>query len=452
MCPFGESSGGLIVSLLTLGDRPGGHGWGTAERKSPDSRHRTRRPRGGTFSRADRKFALLSQVLWRPDRLGAVTYAVTVDTQTPSGAPEMDELQRVGAGALLEERLGAAESVEGPDGVEVWVDDTFVGVYPGGALLKVFVDAPALEFAEQAVRALVEDVLENTELLADWTVKRCEVELHHDLAKESLEAADGPEGPPSDLADRRAKLAEPASGTPVDPAWLEANSKAAEAKMRALAPRLRSFGPVMFGTVDEEDEEYDEEFAESATSAEDAELAAGALIWATDVLLDQLFDDAFSLEEEKTNVAECDRPLWLLEDLPPRYALQYDALFARRFLVTAVALTTRFTEGSFRQLSCVAEELALRMLLQAAEVTLDTFGLLTDGRKAALECFADLVYEDMDHEWLYDDSKDGIDESPVGEYLGVAAMDLASWFKPFNDDRYVHSYAADEPEDASNGE
>ncbi|WP_344565116.1 hypothetical protein [Streptomyces axinellae] len=381
-----------------------------------------------------------------------MTYAVTVDTQTPSGAPEMDELQRVGAGALLEERLGAAESVEGPDGVEVWVDDTFVGVYPGGALLKVFVDAPALEFAEQAVRALVEDVLENTELLADWTVKRCEVELHHDLAKESLEAADGPEGPPSDLADRRAKLAEPASGTPVDPAWLEANSKAAEAKMRALAPRLRSFGPVMFGTVDEEDEEYDEEFAESATSAEDAELAAGALIWATDVLLDQLFDDAFSLEEEKTNVAECDRPLWLLEDLPPRYALQYDALFARRFLVTAVALTTRFTEGSFRQLSCVAEELALRMLLQAAEVTLDTFGLLTDGRKAALECFADLVYEDMDHEWLYDDSKDGIDESPVGEYLGVAAMDLASWFKPFNDDRYVHSYAADEPEDASNGE
>lgn len=51
----------------------------------------------------------------------------------------------------------------------------------------------------------------------------------------------------------------------------------------------------------------------------------------------------------------------------------------------------------------------------------------------------------MDHEWLYDDSKDGIDESPLGEYLGVAPMGLASWFKPFNDDRYVHPYAVDEP-------
>ncbi|MGI5349925.1 hypothetical protein ACQEU8_17335 [Streptomyces sp. CA-250714] len=377
-----------------------------------------------------------------------MTYAVTVDAQIPSGAPEMDELHRVGAGALLEQGFGAAESVEGPDGVEVWVEDTFVGVYPGGALLKVFVDAPALEFAEQAVRILAEEVLERSELLTDWTVERCEVELHPELAKESLEAADGPDGPPSDVASRRAKLAEPAAGTTVDPARVAADSKAAEARMRALSARLRSFGPGMFGAVDEDDEP---EFADSAVSPEDAELAAGAVVWATDVLLDELFQDAFSLAEEKTNVAECDQPLWLLDDLPPRYALQYDARFARRFLVTAVALTTRFTEGSFQQLSCVAEELALRLLLTTAEVTLETFELLTDGVSAALECFADLVYEDMDHEWLYDDSKDGIDESPVGAHLGVAPMDLASWFKPFNADRYVHPYAADEPADAQGG-
>jgi hypothetical protein len=117
---------------------------------------------------------------------------------------------------------------------------------------------------------------------------------------------------------------------------------------------------------------------------------------------------------KRRNVAECDQPLWLLDDLPPRYALQYDVRFARRFLVTAIALTTRFTEGSFQQLSCVAEELALRLLLTTAEVTLQTFGLLSDEVSAALECFADVVYEDLDHEWLYDDSKDGIDESPSG--------------------------------------
>ncbi|MFI7103543.1 hypothetical protein ACIBK8_29845 [Streptomyces sp. NPDC050161] len=36
------------------------------------------------------------------------------------------------------------------------------------------------------------------------------------------------------------------------------------------------------------------------------------------------------------------------------------------------------------------------------------------------------------------------DESPVGEYLGVAPMGLASWFKLFNGDRYAHPYAVDE--------
>ncbi|WP_102937518.1 hypothetical protein [Streptomyces malaysiensis] len=370
-----------------------------------------------------------------------MTYAVTVDTKIPSGAPEMDELHRVGAGALLEEGFSAVESLEGPEGVEVEIDDTFVGVYPGGALLKVFVDAPTLEVAEQAVRSLAEEVLEHLELLADWTVERCEVELNPDLAKESLHL----DGPPSDVASRRAQLTEPASEKPVDAARAAAETKAAAARMRGLAAQLRSFGPGMFGALDEEDEDYDPEITDSAVSLEDAQLAAGALVWATDVLLDELFQDAFALVEEETNVVECDQPLWLLDDLPPRYALQYDARFARRFLVTAIALTTRFTEGSFHQLSCVAEELALRLLLTTAEVTLETFGLLGDGVSAALEGFGDLVYEDMDHEWLYDDSKDGIDESSVGEYLGVAPMDLASWFKPFNDDRYVHPYAADEP-------
>ncbi len=90
------------------------------------------------------------------------------------------------------------------------------------------------------------------------------------------------------------------------------------------------------------------------------------------------------------------------------------------------ALATRFTGGSFQRLSCVAEELAVRLLLTEAHVTLETFGLLHEGVSAALEAFADNVYEDMDHEWLYDDSMDGIDEGPVG-----------------------HPYAADEPEAAT---
>lgn len=402
--------------------------------------------------------ALRAQAVLSPARLWCVTYAVSVDARIAAGTQEMDELQRIGVGALLEDGFESVEEIAGPDGTEIRLRDTFVGVYPGGALLKVFVDAPALELAEEAVRELVEELLERTELLADWTVERCQVELHPDQAKESLDAADGPDAPPNDVASRRARLMGLA-GEAASPhaAGTTAETEAIRAKIRAMAPRLAAFGVGMFGVPEEEETKGAAESKNAPTSVatpssdsgvgtEDAELAAGALIWGTDVLLDELFQDAHALDREATNVAECDGPMWLLDELPPRYALQYDARFARRFLVTAIALTTRLTEGNFRQLSCVAEELALRLLLREAEVTLDTFGLLDEGVASALECFAKLVYDDMDHEWLYDDAMDGIDESEAGEALGITPLAITNWFTPFNRDRYVHPYAADEPE------
>ncbi|MBY8888465.1 hypothetical protein K7472_27010 [Streptomyces sp. PTM05] len=380
-----------------------------------------------------------------------MTYVVTVDALIPKSSPEMDPLQRAGAVALIEDGFASVEAIEGPDGMEVDLLDTIVAVYPGGALLKVFVDAAALEFAEEAVRSVVGELLERSELLADWQIERCEVELHPELAQESLAAADGPDAPPDDLADRKARHIEsPTSEDESEGYDAEAQAEVVRGQMLARADQLRSFSPVMFGVLDDEDDEDEEEGAiEFATSPEDAKLAAGALVYATDILVDELFQDVQTLTEEDTTAAECDGPLWHFEDLPGRYALQYDARFARRFLVTVIAMTTRFTDGSFQQLSCVAEELALKLLLTETNVTLETFGLLDDGVSAALASFADNVYEDMDHEWLYDDSMDGIDESAVGETLGVAPMAFKAWFTPFNEGRYVHPSAADEPEGAA---
>ncbi|MER5558798.1 hypothetical protein ABT071_09315 [Streptomyces sp. NPDC002506] len=375
-----------------------------------------------------------------------MTYVVTVDTSIPTGAPEMDPLQRAGSVALLEDGFDSVESIDGPDGMEVDVLDTIVAVHPGGAILKVFVDASALEFAEDAVRAVVSELLERSELLADWTVDRCAVELHPEDARESLAAADGPEVPPADPAARKARHAEsPAAGGDE----YDAEAKAAEvrARMLVLADELRYFPPPMFGVLDEEEAESEDADYDFTVSPEDAKLAAGALVYSTDILVDELFEDAQALAEDEATVAECERPLWHLEDLPERYALQYDVLFARRFLVTVIAMTTRFTNGSFHQLGCVAEELALKMLLDAASASLDLFGLLDDGVKAALDAFAESVYEDADYMWLYDESMDGIDESPVGEALGIAPMSISSWFTPFNESRYVHPYAADEPKE-----
>jgi len=373
-----------------------------------------------------------------------VTYVVTVDTCIPEGTSELDPLQRAGAVALIEDGFDSVGAVEGPDGVEVGLLDTIVAVHPGGALLKVIVNAPALEFAEDSVQVLVDELLERTELLADWTIERCEVELHQDLARESLAAADGPDAPPDDPAVRKARhTGIPAPEDTDGRHDGEAKSAAVRGTMLALAGELRSFPPTMFGAAGDEDAER------SYGDDESAALAAGALVYASTILVDELFEDVHVLTQEDATVAECEGPLWHLERLPDRYALQYDARFARRFLVTVIALTTRFTDGSFQRLGCVAEELALRFLLSEATTALELHELLDDRVSAALVTFADHLYEDSDHEWLYDGSTDGIDDVRASADGGGVPRSFASWFTPFDADGHPYPSATGEPEGAA---
>ncbi|MFE6066398.1 hypothetical protein [Streptomyces sp. NPDC056525] len=411
-----------------------------------------------------------------------MSYVVTVETCLPDGADELDALQQVGASALLEHGFDAVEGIEGPGGVEVDVLETIVAVHPRGSIVKVFVHAPSLETAEDAVGSVAAEVLERSELLADWVVESSEVKLHIDLTRESLEAADGPDAPPSDLRARRAHhtagagpadVTHPAHPTDgADGSGDDEDQAELELQIRALAPRLISFGPLFFGGADPEErgepreqgeqgeqgthgesrdqrdhgaqQEPPEGGAPVAIVSEAVELAAGALVYAAEVLIDELYDDIQTLADEETNVAECRAELWHLTELPPRYGLAYDELFARRFLVTAIALTTRFTDGSFRELGCLAEELVLKLLLQQAHSTLDLYGLLGDDVAEALGRFAGEVYEDMDFEWLYDDARDGVDEDPALAGMGVTPLAIGTWFTPFDDDRYVHPYAVDE--------
>ncbi|MFI6421877.1 hypothetical protein ACIBG6_31255 [Streptomyces sp. NPDC050842] len=371
-----------------------------------------------------------------------MTYVVTVEIRIPEGAPELDGLHRVGASALLEQGFASVAGIEGADGMEMDLFDVAVAVHPGGAILKVMVAAPSLEFAEEAVGSVSEEVLERSELLAEWTVESSEVQLHTDAARESLEAADGPGAPPSDPQARRAHHT--AKPDTADEAEGEAQDH--EAAFRALATRLRSFTPATFGVPHDVDEAEDaapsgeEEPADgpAGVSPESAELAAGSLVYGAEVLIDELYDDVQALAEEDTTVAECQGHLWHLDQLPSRHAPQYNELFARRFLVTAIALTTRFTDGSFRRLGCLAEELVLKLLLEQAHVTLDLHGLLDDEVAAALGRFAGEVYEDMDFAWLQDEGESGAGEG------GVAALGFGTWFTPFDDARYVHPYALDE--------
>jgi hypothetical protein len=375
-----------------------------------------------------------------------MTYVVTVDAEVPEGAPELDALQREGVINLLGKHLDQLDAIEGPDDLEVDVLDRVIAVHPGGAIVKVFVDAPALEFAEEAVHAAMTDILERTELLADWTIARCEVELHEGIARESLDAADGPDAPPSDPAERarlHAQGGEEAMSGKLDDAEVDEM----RSRFRTMASQLQGFSISSFGYTDD-DEEDNEEYG-SPVSKEVAEVAAGAVVWGIHVMVDELFRDLARLEEDDAKtLAESDNVFMVLDDLPERYVLQYNVLFVRRLVTTAVMMTGRLAQPGFVQLACVAEELLMRLLLIQAEVAAETFGLLTDEVTTALEIFADGVFEDMDHEWLYEPAADGVDEDPALAHMGIAPMDINSWFKPFNKGRFVHPYAADDDSDA----
>ncbi|GHI05001.1 hypothetical protein AQI88_24090 [Streptomyces cellostaticus] len=354
-----------------------------------------------------------------------MTYVVTVAMAPPKGALELDVLQREGVIFLLRKGFDSLEAIEGPDGMEIELMDDVIAAHPGGVLLKLFVDAPALEFAEGAAREVVAELLERTEPLADWQITRCAVELNSELLQESLDAADGPDAPPADPAERARRHA--AAAPPATPGGPDAaEAKAMRATLRALAPGLKAFPLDVFG--------YCSAPEERTVGREAAEVAAGAVIYAIDLLIDELFTDLAALEEDGPTVAESDTAFMILDDLPPQYAVEYTVLFVRRLVVTAVSLTGRLTQPQFGQVNCVAEELLLGLLLTQAEVMADMYGLLTEEVTTALETFAD-----------------GVHENAALDRLDVVPTRAGDWFTPLDDERSVHPYAANDEEETLQG-
>ncbi|MGV9339114.1 hypothetical protein [Streptomyces sp. NPDC003688] len=406
-----------------------------------------------------------------------MTYVVTVTMAPPEGTPDLDALQREGVLFLLRKGFDSLEAIEGPDGTEVDLMDDLIAVHPGGALLKLFVDAPALEFAEEAAREVVTELLDTSEPLADWLITRCAVELNSELLQESLDAADGPDAPPADPAERARRHAagdhpKPSPGD--TPAPTEA--EAMRTRLRELAPLLTSFPLTAFGYAGEETgRAASGETAGTASGEvtgaapggpvgatgvvagdpvgsagavagdpvgspgtasgeapravgkEAAEIAAGALIYAIDLLVDELFTDLAALEEDGPTVARSNATFMILDDLPPHLADEYTVLFTRRLTVTAITLTSRLTRPPFGPPTCVAEKLLLGSLLTQAEVTADLYGLLTDEVAKALENFATSLNTAASHP---------THEAPE------------SWFTPFTEECRVHPYAAnEEPEE-----
>ncbi|WP_236567783.1 MULTISPECIES: hypothetical protein [unclassified Nocardiopsis] len=200
-----------------------------------------------------------------------------------------------------------------------------------------------------------------------------------------------------------------------------------EPVMRAMAPHFRAFNSEDFGHLSEESGE------ESLVSAEDAELAAGSLAYATEIVIDEMFMDVAALTTSDSTVADEDVVTMSLYALPQAYTHFYDARFARHFLVTTVAMTSRFASGGSRMLSSTAEELALKMILEQAETSLELYELNSPGVTRALAFFKENAYEDLDHEELY--------HVRSARRNKETRSQVKAWFDPFNPDRPVHLFA-----------
>jgi hypothetical protein len=186
-------------------------------------------------------------------------------------------------------------------------------------------------------------------------------------------------------------------------------------------------------------EAWDLEWMESVTPEQrdrslfQAKLLAGALWEASAVLIDQLFEDVAELrsldEVTRRDIAET----YVLSGLPPRHADKYDVRFAQRFLVIASDMAAALVRG-WTHPCCVAQELAVRCLLDQVEVIQDLYGLdLADGWRGQVE---EHLLEDPDSELLYQDAMDGFeDDVELNMQLGFAPMRLEDWFEPFNHSR-----------------
>ena len=180
---------------------------------------------------------------------------------------------------------------------------------------------------------------------------------------------------------------------------------------------------------------------ERAASLRHARLLAGLLWHSSVVLIDQLYADHRSVSEMDEITAADIEGTWVLSSLPERFATLYGVDFVRRFIVVASDLTGALVRG-WDPPGCVAAELALRCLLDQAELTADAYELdedLADGWRERLD---DILFDDADSDMLYSRRLDGFEnDAEMGAELGIVSMRFEEWFEPFSTGYSVPPYA-----------
>lgn len=165
------------------------------------------------------------------------------------------------------------------------------------------------------------------------------------------------------------------------------------------------------------------------------------------VIVDMMLDDLNMLDSPDASIPSS----YIAGFLPPKYMHRYTPVLLRRFFICVVTVAWKLAQPEPIPLSRVAEELAAYAIIQEAESVLEM-----KGEKADFGAFEDVLFEDMDFEFLFDPAYDGIEDPAFAPEFGIANLALDDWFKQFGarPSSYpaVHPYAEDDEETASHGD
>ncbi len=218
------------------------------------------------------------------------------------------------------------------------------------------------------------------------------------------------------------------------------------AKLAGLSLELLGLDPHPDDMTAEQRLQFDsEDLAEMAAVTPDertkavsqTRLLAGLLWNSSSILIGQLFRDLGTLSNLEAVTPSDIAGTSVLSSLPPQFAAGYDAKFTQKFIAVAADVTASLVRG-WTAPGCPAAELAVRCLLDQAEITEDIYELdLPEDWRARVE---DVLLDGADSESLYGGS-DAVDGgSPAGQ-VDYGMLDFEHWFKPFTPGDAVPPYA-----------
>jgi hypothetical protein len=213
-------------------------------------------------------------------------------------------------------------------------------------------------------------------------------------------------------------------------------------KLTGLSLELLGLDPHPDDMTAEQRLQFDpEDLAEmAAVSPDDRRKAVGqtrllaGLLWnSASILIDQLFRDLGTISALDAVTPADIAGTSVLSSLPPQFAAGYDAKFTQKFIVVAADVTACLVRG-WTAPGCLAAELAVRCLLDQAEITEDIYELdLPDDWRAAVE---EVLLEDAESDALYADDDGSNNDGGDGGSLA-----FEHWFRPFAPGDAVPPYA-----------